>query len=79
MRRWISELDAACVSCAFEIRSQHLVRGSSLEIVEAQVPCFSGDGFTCRPSKCTADTVYSSQLLDCEEAVEFEAALQFKV
>ena len=28
----------------------------------AKVPCFSGDGFTCRPSKCTADTVYSPQL-----------------
>ncbi|CAE7504877.1 psiQ, partial [Symbiodinium pilosum] len=27
------------------------------------VPCFSGDGFTCRPSKCTADTVYSPQLI----------------
>jgi len=25
------------------------------------VPCFSGDGFTCRPAKCTADTFYSPQ------------------
>ena len=28
-----------------------------------EVPCFSGDGFTCRPAKCTADTFYSPQTL----------------
>lgn len=26
-------------------------------------PCFKGDGFTCRPSTCTANTLYTSQLL----------------
>eukprot|EP00930_Biecheleria_cincta_P029082 TRINITY_DN2023_c0_g2_i1.p1 TRINITY_DN2023_c0_g2~~TRINITY_DN2023_c0_g2_i1.p1 ORF type:complete len:575 (+),score=120.12 TRINITY_DN2023_c0_g2_i1:55-1779(+) len=26
-------------------------------------PCFKGDGFTCRPSACTANTLYTSQLI----------------
>eukprot|EP00440_Ansanella_granifera_P033989 gb/GFBE01036870.1/.p1 GENE.gb/GFBE01036870.1/~~gb/GFBE01036870.1/.p1 ORF type:complete len:573 (+),score=146.67 gb/GFBE01036870.1/:1-1719(+) len=26
-------------------------------------PCFSGDGFTCKPSACTSDNLYSSELI----------------
>jgi len=50
-------------SCDFLTCGRHAVCRSSKSqraFCECE-PCFSGDGFTCRPSKCTAETFYSSQ------------------
>ncbi|CAE7244099.1 unnamed protein product [Symbiodinium natans] len=51
-------------SCDFLTCGNHAVCKSEHDRAFCEcVPCFSGDGFTCRPSKCTADVVYSPQLI----------------
>eukprot|EP00439_Symbiodinium_sp_Y106_P045973 s7683_g5.t2 len=51
-------------SCDFLTCGHHAVCKSEQDRAFCEcVPCFSGDGFTCRPSKCLAETVYSPQLV----------------
>ncbi|CAE7192886.1 unnamed protein product [Symbiodinium sp. CCMP2592] len=51
-------------SCDFLTCGHHAVCKSEQDRAFCEcVPCFSGDGFTCRPSKCLAETVYAPQLV----------------
>lgn len=52
-------------SCDFLTCGRHAscqVKDNSRAFCEC-APCFKGDGFTCRPSACTANTLYTSQLI----------------